>query len=188
MKLLPFVVLLMVGVGTAGAPAPAEKAGPADNVANVLQRIGPTGPEASLASFRVEPGFHVELAAAEPQVTDPVDVAWDEDGRLYVCELWNYPGEPKPGEPLGRIRLLRSSKGNGVYDRSTVFADNIKWPSGVFCWDGGVFVLSSPDLWYLKDTTGAGRADVKRKVLTGFRGRTYEVPNNRAGGSTTEST
>lgn len=179
MKLLPFVVLLMVGVGTAGAPAaPAEKAGAADNVANVLQRIGPTEPKASLATFRVEPGFHVELAAAEPQVTDPVDVTWDEDGRMYVCELWNYPGEPKAGEPLGRIRLLRSSKGDGVYDRSTVFADNIKWPSGVFCWDGGVFVLSSPDLWYLKDTTGAGRADVKRKVLTGFRGRTYEVPNS----------
>jgi hypothetical protein len=116
MKLLRSILLVVIGAGTtrAGAPAtrPAGKHDAGDEVAQVLQRVAPTEPKDSLATFRVEPGFHVELAAAEPRVTDPVDVAWDEDGRMYVCELWNYPGDPKPGEPLGRVRLLQSSKGD----------------------------------------------------------------------------
>ena len=142
-----------------------------------LVRIPPTDPADSLRSFRPEPGLRVELVAAEPLVSDPVDIAWDEDGRLYVCEIWNYPGEPKPGDPLGRVRLLTSSKEDGRYDRSVVFADGLRWPGGVACYDGGVFVLSSPDLWYLKDTDGDGKADLKQKVLTGFGGKTYEVAN-----------
>jgi putative membrane-bound dehydrogenase-like protein len=161
----------------AAEPAAAQPKGNKDLTVE-LKRIPPTEPKESLATFRVESGFHVEMVAAEPLISDPVDIAWDENGKLYVCELWNYPGEPKAGEPLGRIRLLESTKGDGVYDKSTVFADQIKWPSGVICWDGGIYVLSSPDLWYLKDTTGSGKADLKQKVLTGFRGRTYEVPNS----------
>jgi hypothetical protein len=49
---------------------------------------------------------------------------------------------------------------------------------GVAPYDGGVFVVSSPDVWYLTDTDGDGKADVKEKVLTDFGGRTYEVVNN----------
>ena len=152
-------------------------AAPADDLKQVLVRIPPTEPAESLKTFRTEPGFSVQLVAAEPLVSDPVDIAWDEDGRLYVCEIWNYPGEPRPGEPLGRVRLLTSSRRDGRYDQSVVFADGLKWPGGVACYDGGAFVLSSPDLWYLKDTDGDGKADLKQKVLTGFGGKTYEVAN-----------
>ena len=149
-----------------------------EDLSQMLPRLKPLAPEEALKAFRVEQGFHVDLIAAEPDVTDPVAVAWDEDGRLYVCELWNYPGHPKPKEPLGRVRLLESTKGDGVYDKSTIFADNVLWPSGVMPWDGGVFVISSPDIWYFKDTKGSGKADSRTKVLSGFRGKTYEVANN----------
>src|SRR5207302_10488289 len=64
-----------------------------------------------------------------------------------------------PGEPLGRIRMLISSKHDGVYDQSTVYADGFRWPSGILCWDGGVFVISNPDIWYLKDAKGDGRSE-----------------------------
>jgi putative membrane-bound dehydrogenase-like protein len=149
-----------------------------DKLADLLPRLKPTEPAEAMNTFHIAPGFKIELAACEPNVTDPVDIAWDENGKLYVCELWNYPGEPKPGEPLGRVRVLEDTKGDGVYDKSTIFADNIKWPSGIICWDGGVFVLSSPDMWYLKDTNGDAKADVKRRIFTGFKGKTYEVPNS----------
>ena len=143
----------------------------------LLPRLKPTSPQDSLKTFRIEPGFKIELAAAEPNVSDPCAMEWDENGRLFVCELWNYPGHPKPGERLGRIRMLEDLDGDGVYEKSTVFADNIRWPGGVACWQGGVFVISSPDVWYLKDTNGDGRADLRLKVLTGFKGETYEIAN-----------
>lgn len=147
-------------------------------MAQLLQHIPPTAPEDSLRTFRVAPGFHVELVAAEPLVSDPCDIAFDEDGRMWVAELWNYPGEPKPGEPLGHVRRLEDTDGTGRYDKSTIVADQIRWPSGVMPWKGGAFVLSSPDLMYLKDTDGDGKADVRDRVYTGFAGRTYEVPNS----------
>jgi putative membrane-bound dehydrogenase-like protein len=159
------------------SPEPARPAATAPSFEQLLPRLKPLAPDEALRSFQIAPGFKVEIAAAEPLITDPVDAAWDEDGRLYVCELWNYPYVPKPGEPLGRVRLIEDTDGDGRYDRGTVFADEVMWPSGVACWDGGVFVLSSPDLLYLKDTDGDGKADVRRKVLTGFRGQSYEVPN-----------
>src|SRR5262245_16467764 len=69
--------------------APSKR--PQDDLASQLPRLKPTSPESSLKTFKVEEGFRVELAAAEPEVTDPVAIDFDEDGRMYVCELWNYP-------------------------------------------------------------------------------------------------
>ena len=71
--------------------------------------------------------------------------------------------------PLGRVRLLRDSKGDGVFDQSTIFADDLSWPTGLAVWKGGVFVAATPDVWYLKDTKGDGKADVRQKVFAGFR-------------------
>ncbi len=179
LRILPRAAVLFAGLALGFASHLASGDATSDAALNaVLKHIPPTEPAESLKTFRVEKGFAVEIAAAEPNVTDPVDMAWDEEGRLYVCELWNYPGEPGPNEPLGRIRRLESTHGDGIYDKSTIFADGVKWPGGIAVWDGGVFVASSPDIWYFKDTTGSGVADVRTKVFTGFRGRTYEVANS----------
>jgi len=64
--------------------------------------------------------------------------------------------------------MLESTKGDGKYDKATTYVDDLDSPVAVACWDGGVFVGVVPDLWYFKDTKGDGKADVKRKVLTGF--------------------
>jgi putative membrane-bound dehydrogenase-like protein len=171
LRLIGLALLLM-----AATFAVAEDQQPAFE--QMLPRIKPLEPQQALKAFRIEKGFRVELVAAEPQITDPCAIEWDEAGRLYVCELWNYPYIPKAGEPLGRIRVLEDVDSDGFYEKSTIFADNITWPSGVACWDGGVFVVSSPDILYLKDTDGDGKADVRKKVFTGFRGRGYQIPNN----------
>jgi len=63
---------------------------------------------------------------------------------------------------------LRDNDGDGKFDTSSIFADNLPCPSSVVCWKGGVFVAMRGDIWYFKDTKGAGKADVRTKVFTGF--------------------
>ncbi|HEV8000584.1 MAG TPA: PVC-type heme-binding CxxCH protein, partial [Planctomycetaceae bacterium] len=134
-----------------------------------LRPVPPKTPKQALKTFETIPGFHMELLASEPNVRSPISGAIDESGNLYVTEMIDYPYYPKPGEkPLGCVRLLRDTNGDGVYDTATVFADHLLWAGGVACWKGGVFVAAPPDIWYFKDTDGDGKADIKRKVFTGF--------------------
>src|SRR5688500_11842835 len=135
-------------------------------------RVPPTPAERAEATFEVLHGFRMELIAAEPLVASPVDMAYDEDGRAYVVEMRDYPfPEEKNAEPKefpGTVRLLEDINGDGKFDRSAVFADKLAWPTSVCCYRGGVFVSAAPDIWYFKDTDGDRRADVRRKVFTGF--------------------
>src|SRR5206468_8666744 len=88
----------------------------------------------------------------------------------YTDKTTDKPFAEKSADlPLGRIRVLRDIDGDGVFDESRIFADDISWPTGLAFWKGGVFVTATPDIWYFKDTDGDGKADVKRKVFTGFR-------------------
>ena len=132
-----------------------------------LQAPPPKEPADALKTFQTQDGFRLELVACEPQVTSPVAAAYDEDGRLYVVEMRDYP-LPPGDKPLGRVRLLEDRDDDGVYETATVFVDNLPWPTGICCWSGGVFVTAAPDLWYFKETTGDGVADVRAKVFTGF--------------------
>jgi putative membrane-bound dehydrogenase-like protein len=142
-------------------------------------RIPATEPAKAAASFETRDGFRMELIAAEPLVTSPVALEYDEDGRGWVLEMRDYPFTDKNTDkpladksgdaPLGRIRVLRDTNGDGVFDESKIFVDEISWPTGLACWKGGVFVAATPDLWYFKDTDGDGKADVREKLFTGFR-------------------
>lgn len=125
----------------------------------------PYSPQESLFKLQLPSGFQAELAAYEPQVQDPIAAAFDERGRMYVVEMGDYPVS---AEPRGQIRLLEDRDGDGRYENMTVFADNLHFPHGVLPWKGGVIVACAPDILYLKDTDGDGRADVRRVLLTGF--------------------
>src|SRR5436305_5397875 len=85
---------------------------------------GPLSPREELATFRVPKGFRVELVASEPDVVDPVAMAFDENGRLFVCEMRGYPnGGVGTGEiASGRIKVLEDADGDGVFERSAVYA------------------------------------------------------------------
>src|SRR5436305_2535481 len=134
-----------------------------------LPRIPPTEPKDALQTFKLAPGFKIELAASEPAIRSPVAVDFDEDGRMYVAEFpeYNQHGNPKFKE-RGAIKLLEDTKGTGVYDKVTTFADNIDSPVALACWDGGLFVGAVPNIYYLKDTKGTGKADVRKIIYTGF--------------------
>ncbi len=136
-------------------------------------------PAAAAQTLRVKHGFTMDLIAAEPLVASPVAMCYDEHGAAYVVEMRDYPytdakthqawKDNTTDAPIGRVRKLIDRDGDGVFDESTILADGLSWPTGICCWQGGVFVTATPDVWYLKDTDGDGRADVREKVFTGFR-------------------
>jgi putative membrane-bound dehydrogenase-like protein len=126
-------------------------------------------PAEALNTFETIPGFHLEPVATEPLVHSPVAAAFDEDGNLYVAEMIDYPYKPRPEmDPLGAVRRLRDTDGDGRFDQSDIVADKLMWPTGVAPWKGGVFVAAPPDIWYFKDTDGDHVTDLRHKVFTGF--------------------
>lgn len=131
-----------------------------------LVRIPPTEPVDALSTFQVHPDFRMELVAAEPLVRDPIAMAFDEHGRLFVVEMRGYSEERD--ENIGEIRMLEDSNGDGVYDTASSYVDGLAWPTAVACYDGGVFVGVPPDILFCKDTDGDGRADVREVIYTGF--------------------
>ncbi|MBI2946967.1 MAG: cytochrome C, partial [Verrucomicrobia bacterium] len=131
-----------------------------------LPRVPPTEPDRVLSTFQVKSGFRMELVAAEPLVVDPIALAFDEEGRLFVVEMIDY--SERRDEHLGQIRRLEDSDGDGHFDQATVYAKDLPWPTAVICYAGGVFVGASPDIFYLKDTNADGVADAREVVFTGF--------------------
>lgn len=130
---------------------------------------GPLSPRQALESFRLHEDFRIELFAAEPDVADPVELAFDEDGRAYVAEMRDYPEDPPVGNPpRSRIRLLEDTDGDGRVDRSVIFADGLLQATSVMPWKGGLLVTAAPDILYLKDTNGDGKADLRRVLFSGF--------------------
>jgi putative membrane-bound dehydrogenase-like protein len=126
-------------------------------------------PQESLKRIQVKGDFHVELFAAEPLVFDPVEMVFDENGKIYVCEMLDYPDDPPEGQPArSRIVLLEDTDGDGKPDKRTVFADHVLEVSGILPWKGGLIVASAPDILYFKDTDGDGKADVRKVLYTGF--------------------
>jgi putative membrane-bound dehydrogenase-like protein len=165
---------------TPETPAPAVTTAalaplPAD-LAALVAAEKPLTPSQALAAMRPEPGVWVELAAAEPLTGDPVALAWDERGRLFVAENRGYPEGAPDGSPMGVIAMLEDTDRDGAYDRRTEFATGLSYPNGLLPWRGGLFVTCAPDILHLKDTDGDGRADVRKVVLTGFElGKTTQI-------------
>lgn len=133
-----------------------------------LPRLPAVAVDQALSSFQVKRGFHLELVAAEPLVRDPIEICFDENGRMFVVEMIDY-SEMRDAKPhLGRISMLEDTNGDGRFDKSTVFVDDLPWPTGVFWANGGLYVAATPDIFFCKDTTGDGKADKRELVFTGF--------------------
>jgi len=134
-------------------------------LASPPQTAPPYSPAEALETFRIADGFQIELFAAEPLVTSPVAMEVDEHGRLFVVEMHGYPLDVGGS---GRVTLLEDTNRDGRPDKSTVFADGLRLPTGIMRWKQGVLVTDSPQVWYLEDADGDGRAEIKREILTGF--------------------
>src|SRR6266481_2117276 len=138
----------------------------------------PLSPADAIARMKVPDGFKVELVASEPDIVNPVAMTFDERGRIWITESLEYPRR-SAGPGRDRIKVLESTKGDGHYDKITVFAEGLNIPSGIAVGHGGVWVGNAPDILFLQDTDGDGKADRREVVVTGFgRDDTHELPNS----------
>jgi putative membrane-bound dehydrogenase-like protein len=138
----------------------------------------PLSPEEAVKKMTVPDGFSVEIVAAEPDLMNPVAMTFDERGRIWVTESFEYPRrEPGPGRD--RVKVLEDTDGDGRVDKTTVFAEGLNIPSGIAVGHGGVWVANAPDILFLQDTDNDGKADKSTVVVTGFgRTDTHELPNS----------
>ncbi len=157
----------------------------------------PLTPEQSAASFKLPDGFRMEVVASEPLIASPSAVCWDERGRMFVCELhgYNLAGQldieelnrtgkldtqvrrvqadekfkraAKAGT-FGVVKLLRDTNGDGRMDAADLWATNLPPAYGIAPARGGVIVACAPDIVFLADRDGDGRAETREVLFTGF--------------------
>ncbi len=124
-------------------------------------------PADAAKTFKLPPGFHMELVAAEPLVFDPVAMSIGPDGRVWVVEMRAYmPNVDGKGEnaPIGTIAVLDDVDGDGRMDRRTEFAGGLVMPRAISLVANGVLVAEPPNLWFFEDTNRDGKADRRTQV------------------------
>ena len=179
-SVLSVVSLFLMWFCTLAGPLAAQ-AGDAKDAAGTVQKPLPADlavppapvltPEQGLQSIRVQPGFRVELVAAEPLVEDPIAITFDPRGRMWVVEMRGFmPNVDGTGEelPNGRIVVLEDTDHDGRMDHSSVFLDGLVLPRLVGLVRGGVLVLTPPELRWYQDTDGDGKGDRYEVLASGF--------------------
>ena len=145
-------------------------------------KVGPLSPDDALRTFRVTDGYRLETVAAEPLVRDPINMAYDADGRLWVVEMGDYPrgnpdlpavpaderANPWEGPPGGTVKVLTDDDADGRFDSATVFLKGLSFPTGAYPWQDGVLISAAPDILFARDTDGDGKADEQTPLYTGF--------------------
>jgi putative membrane-bound dehydrogenase-like protein len=133
-----------------------------------LPRYPAVEPKDAIATWQVKKGFKLQLAAHEPQVRDPIAICFDERGRMFVCEMHDYSEMREVTPHMGRISMLQDKDGDGYFETSQIFADDLPWPTGLVWANGGLYVGATPDIWRFEDKDGDGKAEKREKVFTGF--------------------
>ena len=151
------LILFLAGLGL--QPASAQRG---------LKKIPDPDPAKQLETFTLAEGFEVSLYASDPMIAKPIQMNWDESGRLWIASSRTYPHIEVGAEARDQILVLDDRDADGEADHVDVFADNLLIPTGVLPGDGGAYVANSTELLHLSDRDGDGKADTERVVLSGF--------------------
>ena len=163
-----------------------EQREPNPNIANYERRPEPItlqhpfSVKGSVERTQVPVDMRLELFAAEPDIAKPIAFAWDEGGRLWVCETRDYPHDvERTGRGRDSIKICEDTDGDGRADKFTVFADELNIPTSLVFANGGIVVTQPPRMLFLKDSDGDDRADVREVIMEGWGiGDTHAQANN----------
>lgn len=146
----------------------------------------PLSPEESMKTMHLPDGYRIELVASEPMVEEPVAIAWDGNGRMYVAEMRSYmqdieaTGENKP---VSRIVRLEDTDGDGKMDKRSIFIDSLVLPRMLLPLDDRLIVQEtySNNLFTYRDTNGDGHADEKQQVYRNDEPDTRNLEHQKSG-------
>lgn len=137
--------------------------------ADIVRKTEALTPEQEQKAFHLPPGFQIELVAAEPQLGKPINMAFDEKGRLWVSQSREYPFPAPDGKPArDTVRILSNFTPEGRAGKITTFATNLNIPIGLYPYKDGALAYSIPYIYQMRDTNGDGIADTKEKFLGRF--------------------
>ncbi len=129
----------------------------------------PLSPDEAAKHIHVPADLRLSLVASEPDLWKTLDIKFDERGRMWTCETRDFPNDlKKQGEGGDRIRIWESTRGDGQFDKVSVFATGLSIPCSVLPWRDGALVLTMPDTLFLRDTDGDGVADERTVLFTGW--------------------
>ena len=132
-----------------------------------IRTTEPLTPDQQSTTFILPQGFEIQLVASEPEIAKPMNIAFDDQGRLWVSSSLEYPFAAKQGaKPRDAIKILEDVDGDGHAENVKTFADGLNIPMGLLPYGEGVICFSIPNIWYLRDTDGDDKAD-HREVLYG---------------------
>lgn len=134
-------------------------------------------PQQSSNCLILPDSFKAELFAHEPEIVNPIDMTWDDKGRMYVAVTTDYPYIKENGND--KIIICEDTNGDNKADKFTIFAEGFSLFTGM-CWvNGGIILAQAPDMYFLKDTDGDDRADIIKKINSGWgTGDTHGGPSN----------
>lgn len=191
--------LLLRGIAWAGKRENIDELCKPAELGDALRYVegGVPRPQDMPKHLEVHPEFDISLVASEPLINKPMNVDWDEKGRLWVTETPEYPnglrhanvdvwkdsGSLKPGKydrkPQDRVSILSDTNGDGIMDKKTVFADGIELATSSAFYQNGILVSAAPDIWFFEDTNGDDKADKRTRLYTNLGTRdTHAVINN----------
>ena len=160
-----FLILLLSGIALIQAQDSLDPySGP--DFKSLVRKSGPLSVKESLKAFKVPVGFHMELVASSPDIGQPMNLAFDERGRLWVSSTLEYP-YPAPLDQKGRdtIKVFEDTTGDGRYDKIMTFAEGLNIPTGIYPYKNGVIAWSIPNIWYFEDLDDDGQADKRTKIF-----------------------
>ncbi len=164
-----FVVAALGTVAVSVGLAARQDAAPQSSTSAPPTVAPPLAPADALKTFRLPPGYRLELVASEPLVADPVWMDMDPEGRLWVVEMRGYmPTVDAKGEdaPVGKVVVLEDTDGDGRADKRTVFLDGLVQPRTIKVLEHGVLVIAPPQLILARDTDGDLKADTQEVLRT----------------------
>ncbi|HEV3261818.1 MAG TPA: PVC-type heme-binding CxxCH protein [Gemmataceae bacterium] len=163
-----FVVVLLCGAGCALllAAGPGQQAGPVGTNPENVSSQPPRPPEEERKSFHLPAGFEIQLVAAEPYVRKPINMNFDDRGRLWVTESLEYPFPATAGaHARDTVRIYQDTNGDGLADEVTTFTSGLNIPIGVLPVTRGAIIYSIPYIYRFTDSNGDDRADQRRVLL-----------------------